>query len=379
MSAEATALVPANVSADNYFSVEQRELIHRTVAKGTTKDEFAIFLYQCARTGLDPLSRQIYAIVRNQWDPEMGRQMPKMAIQTGIDGYRVIAERSQRYAPGRDVIFETDDKGKLVKATAYVMKLVAGTWHEVSASAYYEEYVQRKKDGGVSGLWAKPHIMLGKCAEALALRKAFPAEMSGIYTAEEMSQADTPAEYTPPAPTPGPFAKAKAEAESKALEASIAPKGVTASIPKSSPVSPAAVDAGMATDIARGSSPKAPAAAEAAPAALPPEVASAVATVTAIFPDAQVIDTGEAADATDLDALETEIRRNKMAKPYVQAWSRKYFGRLPNEGMTKQQVKDAVSILEAFREDGKDKKRPKYNARIAQLQAAGRIAKPSAA
>lgn len=170
---ERAALVPMQ------FTESQVELIKKTVAKGTTNDELALFLYTCKKTGLDPLIRQIYAVKR-------GGASNQMSIQTGIDGYRLIAERSSKYAPGKEPLFKYDKDGKLFSATAYVNKLVNGVWHEVAATAIYSEYFTSSNH-----IWVKmPHAMLAKCAEALALRKAFPAEMSGIYTHEEMAQAE---------------------------------------------------------------------------------------------------------------------------------------------------------------------------------------------
>lgn len=164
-----------------------------TFCRGLSQDEVMIFSHVCKRTGLDPALKQIYAVKRK--DSKLNREV--MTIQTGIDGYRLIAERTGRYAPGRDPTFTYDEDKKLLKATSYVMKMTNdGTWHEVAASALYSEYVQTKRDyqsgrETPTTFWIKmPHSQLAKCAEALALRKAFPAELSGIYTAEEMQQSD---------------------------------------------------------------------------------------------------------------------------------------------------------------------------------------------
>jgi hypothetical protein len=115
-----------------------------------------------------------------------------MTIQTSIDGYRLVADRTGKYAPGQEPVFVHDAHGKLLSATAYVKKLTRdGTWHVVPATAHFEEYVQ-VFNGKPAGLWQKmPRTMLAKCAEALAIRKCFPAELSGLYTKEEMDQADT--------------------------------------------------------------------------------------------------------------------------------------------------------------------------------------------
>lgn len=163
------------------------KLLKDTICKGSTNDEFELFIHACKRTGLDPFMKQVHAVKR--WDSNLGREV--MSIQTGIDGYRLIAERTGCYAPGREPIFVYDENKKLISATSFVKKRTKdGTWHEISHTAFYDEYVQTKKDGKPTAFWLKmPHGQLAKCAEALALRKAFPAELSGIYTTEEMSQA----------------------------------------------------------------------------------------------------------------------------------------------------------------------------------------------
>lgn len=171
------------------FTRDQVELVKRTVAKGATDDELALFLYTAKATGLNPLLRQIHAVKR--WDTTLQKEV--MAVQVGIDGLRLVAERTGKYAPGREPSFSEKD-GQIVSATAYVKKLVGGEWHEVSATAYFTEYAAKKKDGSLTLMWAtKGHIMLSKCAEALALRRAFPNETSGVHTDDELAQAENPA------------------------------------------------------------------------------------------------------------------------------------------------------------------------------------------
>ena len=170
------------------WTPEQLAVIKNTVARGASDTELALFSMICGRTGLDPFTRQIYLIQRRV--QEEGQWKTVMTPQTGIDGYRVIAERTGKYAGQDAPLFEYKAE-RLNAATVAVYR--TDFPRPLVATAFWDEYVQTNTQGEPIRMWKKmPHNQLAKCAEALALRKAFPQDLSGIYTHEEMEQADTP-------------------------------------------------------------------------------------------------------------------------------------------------------------------------------------------
>lgn len=159
-------------------------LLNQIMPKGSTHHELELFLYNIKRSKLDPFARQIYAIKRNG----------KMSYEVSIDGARLIAERSGLYRGQKPPMWCGEDgewKDVWLKSTYPIACKVsvyrADFMEPLSAIALWKEYCP---EGNMAFMWKKmPALMLSKVAEALALRRAFPNELSGYYTDDEMAQA----------------------------------------------------------------------------------------------------------------------------------------------------------------------------------------------
>lgn len=186
------------------FDEERLTLLKDQLNPDLSDGEMALFAEVCQRVSLDPFARQIYAVKR--WNNQLKRKV--MTVQTSIDGFRLVAQRTGEYAgqrgpywcgPDGEWLVDKDGKPRpwladKPPAAATVGTLRRGFAEPLFSVARFNAYAQRTRDGGLTSMWDYPSgmgdLMIGKCAEALSLRRAFPQELSGLYTAEEMGQAD---------------------------------------------------------------------------------------------------------------------------------------------------------------------------------------------
>lgn len=190
-----SAITQQSSQQSGKWTPSQLALVQQQIAQNCTQEEIEFFQQVCNKTGLDPFSRQIYAIKR-------GGKNPKMTIQVSIDGFRAIADRSGKYSGSQtfwcdangnwfDVWLKTEPP-----AAAKTVCYRIGSDHPFVAVALWAELAQWEtvwrngqatNEKKLATLWAQmPAHMIGKVSEAQALRKAFPAELSGLYSTDEI-------------------------------------------------------------------------------------------------------------------------------------------------------------------------------------------------
>lgn len=203
------------------------KLARRTAFKDTNEEEFDQAVAFCREKNLSPMSGQLFAFVFSKDDPKKRN----MVIVTSIMGYRAIANRSGDYMPGpTKSYFDPGAKDPLVnprglvRATGAADRFIRGGWKQVEEEALWESFAPIIKGGSdddyewvdTGETWADtgkpkkkkrlrqgaeaqpildpkkdgwhrmPDVMLKKVAEAAALRRGWPEDLSGLYVEEEV-------------------------------------------------------------------------------------------------------------------------------------------------------------------------------------------------
>jgi phage recombination protein Bet len=169
------------------FTPEQRKMIRDSFLSGASDVEAQMLIEVARARRLDPLKRQIYFVKR--WDNQ--KQTEVWSYQVSIDGLRSMAEETGEY-DGQDEVEFTYGTNPDIPLSAKVSVYRKGISRPFVGVAHYREYVQMARDKKTgeyrpNAMWQRgPHFMLGKCAEAVSLRKAFPVPLGGLYTSDEV-------------------------------------------------------------------------------------------------------------------------------------------------------------------------------------------------
>jgi phage recombination protein Bet len=161
--------------------------------KTLSESEIQQFVQVALAGNLDPFKREIYIAVYGEGENR------KVSILTGYQVYLKRAERTGNLDGWRAWL---EGSGAQMKA---LVEIFRKDWsHSFTHEVYWEEAVQKKKDGNPTQFWAKqPRFQLRKVAMAQAFRLAFPDELGGLpYESAELPDSEnTPVNQTLPTDT----------------------------------------------------------------------------------------------------------------------------------------------------------------------------------
>jgi phage recombination protein Bet len=184
------------MSKKEITTLDENQLIavlQSSLYPGAQRGSVELVIDYCRASGLDPMQKPVHIVP--MWDKAL-KQM-RDVIMPGIGMYRTQAARSGQYAGvsepefGPDVTEKMDGKEVTFPSWCRVtVKRILDSGHVAEFTGFErwkENYATAAKDTSApNSMWFKrPYGQLAKCAEAQALRKAFP-EFGSQPTAEEM-------------------------------------------------------------------------------------------------------------------------------------------------------------------------------------------------
>jgi len=166
------------------YDKAQLDLVRRTCAPKASDDEFAMFMDIVRRTGLNPLTGEVWCVKYDAKNPQ-DKQKPAQ-IFVGKDGYVKRASSFDVYDGYDDGYY--DDKGDEFTAPIPSKKII-GAWCKVyrkDRSKPTQSYVLLSEYDQHQSLWNKKKFwLIKKVAIAQAHRAAFLSDFSGTYDESE--------------------------------------------------------------------------------------------------------------------------------------------------------------------------------------------------
>ncbi len=203
MTTEQTALatkqpeLPEAVARRGITEAQWRTLANNLFPGAATGSVLMVWDY-CAARSLDPMKKPCHIVPMEVKNSATDRYEWRDVVMPGIYEYRITAHRTGDYLGHDDAIYGPEKETLGVTAPEWC-KFVVYRWNAKAqqkvpfpVTVFFAEVVATRKDRETrvvtaNARWTRaPKQMLAKCAEAAALREAFPEEIGSLPTADEM-------------------------------------------------------------------------------------------------------------------------------------------------------------------------------------------------
>ena len=182
-----TALIERNIDTAVWTTLQN------SVFPGAKDESILLAVDYCKARKLDILKKPCHIVPMSVTDAKTGNKNWRDVIMPGIYEQRITAFRTGQMAGqdepvfGDTVTFRGIEAPEWCRVTVY--RFINNERCAFSHTEYFSEACATTKEGKPNSMWSKrPRGQLAKCAEAGALRKAFPDELGGVITADEVNE-----------------------------------------------------------------------------------------------------------------------------------------------------------------------------------------------